>query len=652
MQKTTLFVLLVLSCTYLKAQTNLDSLYNVWQDKTETDSLRTHAYKTYIWDGYLSKKPDSAFILAENLVSFSKTKQYPRAMAEAYVLKARSFRNRKNYPKTLEYLNSSLKLRKEIGDKKGIADSYTKLGIVYHKMSNFDKSIFNFLEALKIKEQLGDEIKIAHNLYWIGKIHAIAPDSEVGLPLAMQYFDRALKIFEKFDDKKWIVASQNCIGMIYLKQGNGQPIIKEKIIKALEVFQKVLPLAEKLESRETEAQILGNIGPTLQILGNYKQSLTYLFRSLELHIDNKNFISAAHKCNDISETYDAMNDLDNAEKYALKAIELANGVSLNQERYAFYLLSEIYKSKDEYKTAIVYLDKYHNLADSIFSLEKIKSINENQLKYETEKKSLMIKAQESDIAFLNEKSKLQSLQRNGLMAGFGVVLLFAVVAFRQRNRIGKEKERSEKLLLNILPKEVAEELKNTGKASSKKYENVSILFTDFIGFTKLVASIPATTLIEELNHIFGRFDDIMDEFEIEKIETIGDAYMAACGLPEENVNHAQRCVQAAQKMVAFLNERNLTNDIQWKMRVGIHSGPVVAGVVGKKKFAYDLFGDSVNTAARMESNGEPEKINISQSTYDLLKDEPSLFFKSRGKILAKGKGQMEMYFVETKLKYQ
>ena len=236
------------------------------------------------------------------------------------------------------------------------------------------------------------------------------------------------------------------------------------------------------------------------------------------------------------------------------------------------------------------------------------------------------------------------------MAGFGVVLLFAGIVFRQRNRIGKEKERSEKLLLNILPKEVAEELKNTGKASSKKYENVSILFTDFIGFTKLVASIPATTLIEELNHIFGRFDDIMDEFEIEKIETIGDAYMAACGLPEKNVNHAQRCVQAAQKMVAFLNERNLTNEIQWNMRVGIHSGPVVAGVVGKKKFAYDLFGDSVNTAARMESNGEPEKINISQSTYELLKDEPSLFFKSRGKILAKGKGEMAMYFVETKLK--
>ena len=208
-----------------------------------------------------------------------------------------------------------------------------------------------------------------------------------------------------------------------------------------------------------------------------------------------------------------------------------------------------------------------------------------------------------------------------------------------------EKKKSEELLLNILPKEIAEELKQSGKASTKKYDSVSILFTDFKDFTSLVGTIPATTLVEELNDIFSRFDDIMDEFRIEKIETIGDAYMAACGVPEEQPDHALRCVHAAQKMLEYLKTRNEEHTIQWTMRVGIHSGPVVAGVVGKKKFAYDLFGDTVNTASRIETNGNPGRINISKTTYDLIKDIPSLSFESRGQIQAKGKGELDMWFV-------
>jgi class 3 adenylate cyclase len=216
--------------------------------------------------------------------------------------------------------------------------------------------------------------------------------------------------------------------------------------------------------------------------------------------------------------------------------------------------------------------------------------------------------------------------------------------FIYRQIIKEEQQKSDRLLLNILPKSVADELKETGKATTKKYDNVTILFTDFKDFTALVASIPAVKLVEELNDIFGRFDDIMDEFQIEKIETIGDAYMAACGLPEENSDHALKCVGAAQRMISFLNERNRKSKIQWNMRVGIHSGPVVAGVVGKKKFAYDLFGDTINTASRIETNGEEGKINISETTYNLIKGNYTCI--PRGQIHAKGKGKLDMYFVE------
>jgi PAS domain S-box-containing protein len=207
-----------------------------------------------------------------------------------------------------------------------------------------------------------------------------------------------------------------------------------------------------------------------------------------------------------------------------------------------------------------------------------------------------------------------------------------------------EKKKSDELLLNILPKVVADELKIRGKATTKRFENVTILFTDFKDFTIMASSISPIKLVKELNEIFSHFDDILDAFKIEKIKTIGDAYFAACGLPEKNKHHALHCIEAAKQMFRYLNERNKKNEIQWKMRAGIHSGPVVAGVVSKKKYAYDLFGDTVNTASRIESNGEVGKINISETTYELVKGKYNCI--PRGQINAKGKGNLKMYFVE------
>ncbi len=207
-----------------------------------------------------------------------------------------------------------------------------------------------------------------------------------------------------------------------------------------------------------------------------------------------------------------------------------------------------------------------------------------------------------------------------------------------------EQQKSDDLLHNILPANIIRDLKESGKTIPKRHNNVTILFTDFEGFTKLVASISAITLVNELNDIFGRFDEIMEETEVEKIETIGDAYMAACGLEKEIPNHAAKCIRAAQKMLSYLEERNKSHEIVWRMRVGIHSGTIVAGVVGKKKFAYDLFGDTINTASRIESAGVAGKINISSSTYELVKNDFTCL--PRGKIFAKGKGELEMYFVK------
>jgi len=221
----------------------------------------------------------------------------------------------------------------------------------------------------------------------------------------------------------------------------------------------------------------------------------------------------------------------------------------------------------------------------------------------------------------------------------------------QYQEIEKEKQISENLLLNILPAEVAEELKAKGSADAKQFDEVTVLFTDFKDFTRLSEKMSAKELVEEINTCFVFFDRIIESHGVEKIKTIGDSYMCAGGLPVANKTHAVDVVSAALEIKNFILDRvaeqtSLGRE-PFQVRIGVHTGPVVAGIVGVKKFAYDIWGDTVNTASRMESSGEAGKVNISNSTYELIKD--NFICTARGKVIAKNKGEMEMYFVDKRI---
>jgi class 3 adenylate cyclase len=212
--------------------------------------------------------------------------------------------------------------------------------------------------------------------------------------------------------------------------------------------------------------------------------------------------------------------------------------------------------------------------------------------------------------------------------------------------LSDEKQKSDNLLLNILPYETAEELKYTGKAISKSFNMVTVMFTDFRNFTQTAETLPPEKLVSEIHYYFSMFDQIISKYNIEKIKTIGDSYMCAGGIPLENSTHAIAVVMAGLEIQEFMlqQKKEKEDGLFFELRLGIHSGPVVAGIVGTRKFAYDIWGDTVNVASRMQSCGQVGKVNISGSTFQLIKQQFNCVY--RGKVDAKHKGEIDMYFVE------
>ena len=297
---------------------------------------------------------------------------------------------------------------------------------------------------------------------------------------------------------------------------------------------------------------------------------------------------------------------------------------------AYSALSEVERAQGDHRSALEHHKLFKAWSDTLFNAERDKKLTETAMTYEFEKKEAAAKAEQE------KKDQRQRLVRNSIAGGLALSLLFLGVVWRQRNKINTARKRSDELLLNILPEEVADELKATGAAEAKHFHTATILFTDFKGFTQLSEQVTPAELVAELNTCFKAFDGIMDKYRIEKIKTIGDAYMAAAGLPDPHASGAADIVLAALEMRDFIAQRRAQRLREGKpafeMRIGIHSGPVIAGIVGVKKFAYDIWGDTVNTAARMESSGAPGRVNISATTYERVKDVPA------HRVLAPGQG--------------
>ncbi|MEI8246022.1 MAG: adenylate/guanylate cyclase domain-containing protein [Lentisphaerota bacterium] len=292
-----------------------------------------------------------------------------------------------------------------------------------------------------------------------------------------------------------------------------------------------------------------------------------------------------------------------------------------------------------------------NLATIICMRGKTDKLLENEKqKYDKEKKEFlhstlrpMQEKEEQKFRMAEANLKLlehqEELKRQKLeMAEANLQLL------ELKEQVEQEKERSDRLLLNVLPERVANDLKEKGSSIPECFDNVTVFFSDIVNFTRLTSTIDPADVICELSDIFTGFDRIFKRNHCERIKTIGDAYLSVSGMPEPDEKHACNVLKAAFECMEFLEKRNENHRMKWQMRMGVHSGRVVGGIVGIEKYIYDVFGDTINTAARMEHYSEPNKINVSSETYTLAREH--FTFKERGSVEVKGKGLITMYFLE------
>jgi class 3 adenylate cyclase len=338
------------------------------------------------------------------------------------------------------------------------------------------------------------------------------------------------------------------------------------------------------------------------------------------------------------------------------AYDYANKANINASLYyllaAIKPLEKLYLEKMDYPNAYYFSKIFNTLMETRQSIEKkeqvvIMDLNNTQQKRELEN---LKEKQRNEQVIRNQKNI-----RNMMAGGIGLILIVLFFIYRNyRNQkrsnilLDAEKRKSDNLLLNILPQETAEELKQTGSAKARRIEKVTVMFTDFKDFTIASEKMEAEELVRKIDYYFSEFDRIISKYNVEKIKIIGDSYMCAGGLPVSNDTHPYDVVRAAIDFQCFMRREReeclAKNKLFFELRIGIHTGPVVAGIVGLKKFAYDIWGDTVNTASRMESSGEVNKVNISGTTYELIREK--FICTYRGKVSAKNKGEIDMYFVE------
>ena len=578
----------------------------------------------------------------------------------------------------LHYATAAKNLAEKTGYRKGLGDAHHNLGYYNNSAGHYDAALDEYGKALSIYLDIGHEQGAARTYNTLGNVNA-----DIGnLPEALTNYFTALKLFEKLGDRRGIGNAYNNRGLIYAQQGQFDDALNSytealrvyeetgfdhgvgntctnignlylninDLDEALRNYRKSLEINERTGNKTGVAMLYSNMALIEQDRGDHEAAMKNLQAALKLFEAMGHGPGMANSYGALGSLQLAQGNATEGRRWLTKALAAAKDMGDHAMiRSSYRDLAKADSALSDFRNAFLHYKLYVLYRDSLINEENTRKTVQLQMQYEFDKKEAeSLAEQDKKDALTRAEIRKQKVIRNSVGAVMLIVVAFSAVVYRQRNKIGREKRRSEELLLNILPEAVAEELKAKGEAEARMIDQVTVLFSDFKGFTVVSEQISARELVKDLNECFSAFDRIMEKHGMEKIKTIGDAYMAAGGLPTPNGTHASDAIKAAMEMRDFIEAGKAAKIAQglpyFEIRIGIHTGPVVAGIVGVKKFQYDIWGDTVNTASRMESSGEAGMINVSAATHELVKDK--FIFTHRGKVVAKGKGELDMYFVD------
>ena len=545
--------------------------------------------------------------------------------------------------KTHKYLEQALTLSKKLDYKKGSAKALSMIASHYYRTAVYIEAILTSIKAVTYYYEMNDLDGIASSYNNIGNIYfQLEKYNE-----ALKYQEKALDIQQKLKDKRDIASTMNNIGSIYQATHD--------LSKAQYYFESALKIQKSINGEVNMAKTYNNMGTLFDSRNDYSKALEYFLMSEKIYEGRENKRGLAITLCHIANVYLHEKKYTTAVEYFQKSLTLAEKSEAREvQEDAYEGLASSYENLNLLANALKYYKLYNITEDSIVDVGKQQLVG-LQNKFESEKRENLINLQKSELKEEDLKIEKQLTQLYALSGGVFLLITLSIIIYRGYKRKKKdnhtiliEKKRSDDLLLNILPNEIAEELKQNGKSQAKKIDMVTVLFADFKEFSKHAEILDAEKLVEELDYYFRSFDTIIGKYDIEKIKTIGDAYMCAGGVPGVNSSNPWDVVNCGSEMRDFVlqnkKKQQEANKPILEMRIGIHTGPVVAGIVGIKKFSYDIWGDTVNIASRLESGGKEGKVNISESTYQYVKD---LFqCEYRGKIPAKNIGEIDMYFAE------
>lgn len=512
---------------------------------------------------------------------------------------------------------------------------YLEKGNALRLKGNLNTAIESYFQAAAIAEQMKSNKRLGTVNIAIADVYAIMGNHAT----AVRYHQSAIAVMRQEKDSINLASGLLNIGDEYINFG--------RLDTALLYTREAETIFRKRRYTLGQAYALGNLGMIYGKLGNNPQAEANMNLAIQLLEEKREYYPIAVYLAYISDIYLERAELNTALTYAHRSLILSRKHGLkDQVGEACLRLSQIYEKKGAPKDALLYYKQHIAYKDSVTNIASVQRMADQRTAFEVSRKQI-------EVDLLNEQKKNQQIILVFSAIAIILIVLLAVGLYRRYVFIRRtnliidlEKQRSDELLLNILPEETARELKEHGKVLAKRFDSASILFADFKGFSQFAEKLLPEELVKTVDYYFSGFDKIVDKYGLEKIKTVGDAYMCAGGLPFQTADHAVKIVQAAMEMINFVNHekaRSSGKAYGLEVRIGINTGPVVAGVVGTRKFAYDIWGDAVNIASRLEATSEPGRINISEETYSRIKDHIECEY--RGELEVKNRGSLRMYFV-------